>query len=214
MISSENDGVTARYNGGKSTRVRRFAVVSLIAAFLLVNSLGYFAVGLYYLAVLLYPFSYIFSGVFPDPNLYVFYFGSGGGGWYLVFWMFSSTIGRNLVFQGGLLVSQILFYVALGVLLVFVARGLLRMRDWARRAILVYVILYPIFIIVCFLTLWFGGYCIFNINLLSLLNHFIAFDYSISSTYKSLAFTLMIVASVFLTAMAFYLGGDVKYEFE
>ncbi|MHA1364378.1 MAG: hypothetical protein ACTSP1_17950, partial [Candidatus Freyarchaeota archaeon] len=60
----------------------------------------------------------------------------------------SSTIGRNLVFQGLLLVSQILFLAALGALLVFVAWGLLRMRNWARRATMLYAALYPVFIIV------------------------------------------------------------------
>jgi len=53
--------------------------VRLVAVFLLVNSLGYFAVALYYLAVLLHPFSFLFSGVFPAPDFILY-------DQYVVFW--------------------------------------------------------------------------------------------------------------------------------
>ena len=147
-------------DGGEAPRA--CVGVRLVAVFLLVNSLGYFAVALYYLAVLLHPFSFLFSGVFLAPDFILY-------DRYVVFWwLFASAFQRNLVFQGWLLVSVISFYAALGVLLVFVARGLLRMRSWARRATMLHAALYPVFILVHFLTVWFFGDCLFNINLFSL----------------------------------------------
>ncbi|MEM2134152.1 MAG: hypothetical protein QW261_16700 [Candidatus Jordarchaeaceae archaeon] len=194
-------------------RVRGTVGVRLIAAFLLVNSLGYFAVGLYYLAVLLYPFSYIFSGIFLNPSL-VLLWGSSSYGWHVMLRSFlSGTIGRNLVFQDGLLVSQISFYAALGALIAFVSWGLLRMKNWARRTTMVYAALYPGFIFVFFLTLWFMNNCVFNINLLVLLYHFIRFDNSIPFAH-SLILILMVLASAFFLVILGYLSGDVKYEFE
>lgn len=194
-------------------RVRRTVGVRLIAAFLLVNSLGYFAVGLYYLAVLLYPLSYIFSGIFLNPSL-VLLWGSSSYGWHVMLRSFlSGTIGRNLVFQDGLLVSQISFYAALGALIAFVSRGLLQMKNWARRTTMVYAALYPGFIFVFFLTLWFMNNCVFNINLLVLLYHFIRFDSSIPFAH-SLILILMVLVSAFFLVILGYLSGDVKYEFE
>ncbi|MEX2752350.1 MAG: hypothetical protein Q6366_010760, partial [Candidatus Freyarchaeota archaeon] len=164
----------------------------------------------YYLAVLLYPFSYIFSGVSPDPNLYALYFSNR---WYLVFRMFYSAIERNLVFQGGLLVSQILFYISLGVLLVFVARGLLQMKDWARRVTMVYTILYIILLPVHFLIPWLTGDSLFNINLFVQLHRFISFDGSLYFLGPIMT-PLVVGGSLLFATITFYLGGDVKYEFE
>jgi len=200
-------------NGGESTPIRGAVGVKLIVVLLLANSLGYFAFGIYYLTVLLDPFSHIFSGIFLDPSLAYLWIGSGS--WDAVFRAFlSMTIGRNLVFQGLLLVSQILFLAALGALLVFVAWGLLRMRSWARRATMLYAALYPVFIIVYFLTLWFAGNCVFNINLLTLLYHFISFDNSIPLLHKNLVMILMFVASAFFVLVPIYLNGNVKHKFK
>ena len=107
---------------------------------------------------------------------------------------------------------MISFYAALGVLLVFVARGLLRMRSWARRATMLYAALYPVFILVHFLTVWFFGDCLFNINLFSLLYRFIAFDYPLRSTYGD-AVILMLTASASLVVVPIYLSSGVKHEF-
>ncbi|MEM3663619.1 MAG: hypothetical protein QXK32_03595 [Candidatus Jordarchaeales archaeon] len=163
------------------------------------------------MAVLLYPFFFFFA-VFPEPGLMYAYVTNI---WFLVFEIFYLATNRNLVFQGGLLVSQILFYVSLGILPVFVARGLLRMRNWARKATMLYTVLYFIFAPIYLISLFIPAFTpsLFNINLFALLHHFLSFDPFMRGC-GPLVIHLMFIISVFFLAIPCYLSGNIKYEFE
>jgi len=188
--------------------------VTLVAAFLFLNSVGYTLVALYYLAVLLYPFSYLFSGVSLDPSLVLPWIACNN--WYLVFsLLFSSTLSRNLVFQTELLTSQVFFYLALSAAVVSVAWGLLRMKNWARIATEIHAVLYLALTFILFMVTQAVGYNFFNTNPFSILLFLLGFDETVSLGLRLAVFILMVAVPIlFITAVLPYLEGNIKYDFQ
>ncbi|MGQ9723575.1 MAG: hypothetical protein ACUVXA_19920 [Candidatus Jordarchaeum sp.] len=110
-----------------------------------------------------------------------------------------------------LLESQVIFYTLLGIVLVIMAIGLLRMKNWARITTIIYTLLIIIFAFVYFAFFLITGYdyMFFDVNILAVLFSFGPRDY-----FALLGLFTTVISLIIGIAILVYLFGDVRYEFQ
>lgn len=179
--------------------------VTVIVIFLLLNTLGYLAVGLCYLALLNNPAPLIFPNI--DLSMFVSRYGATPTD-QIVLMIIGAIIGKGIDFLSisWILTPQVIFNVLLIPLLIVMSLGLFRMKKWARITTIIYTILYIAFPFVLFIGT--NSQYFFNLNI------FVALLLVTQQGNALLWVAAIIITLVSGILILWYLFGNAKYDFQ